>query len=266
MNALKHGITARTTVIKGESPKEYRKLVNKLRAEFNPQTAMEDYCVEQISQTIWKQGRKDRAEAAEIDKVCLTLDWKSAEQEWKEARQVTSEGNGLLYHIANGIICQSCINALKQLKVNIELARFCLSTDEELFNKLYGQDNSSGAFHELNDVYKRLYRISILTDEQRQKQREVLTAEQCKLEFLKALKKFLRQLQSHSELRNAMKNEERQLQQLSTTVLHPKLDVFRRYTSHLDRRGRRYLELLEKLRKMRPAGSQTLLELPNEVP
>lgn len=70
LNAMTHGIFARHAVATGpplmESPGEFLSLLESLRTHFNPQGALEDAIIQQISDVKWKQARLARYEAAGV--------------------------------------------------------------------------------------------------------------------------------------------------------------------------------------------------------
>ena len=63
-NALTHGLTARTVLLPGEDPEEYRRLRGSMIAELRPEGALEFELVEQIVSVLWRMRRVPVAEAA----------------------------------------------------------------------------------------------------------------------------------------------------------------------------------------------------------
>lgn len=64
-NAVKHGLTARRSVITigdgEESIEEYERLLSALQQEFNPETAYERLCVDRIAHLMWQEQRAQLA-------------------------------------------------------------------------------------------------------------------------------------------------------------------------------------------------------------
>jgi hypothetical protein len=64
-NAVKHGLTARRTVITvgdgAESIEDYERLLSALQEEFNPETAYEELCVDRIAHLMWQEQRAQLA-------------------------------------------------------------------------------------------------------------------------------------------------------------------------------------------------------------
>ena len=67
-NALKHGLTAKQLVVMTyENAEDYETLLEELRKDFQPATAVEAILIEQMAMSLWRRQRIIRAERAEID-------------------------------------------------------------------------------------------------------------------------------------------------------------------------------------------------------
>jgi hypothetical protein len=64
MNALRHGLRARTVVLPGENRVEFHQLCNDLEVEWHPQSRTEQFYVEQMAVSQWKLTRMEVGEAA----------------------------------------------------------------------------------------------------------------------------------------------------------------------------------------------------------
>ena len=62
-----HGLFAKSLVIKGERREDYDALLAALITDLNPVGAVEDYLVERIAMSIWRQRRLVRAESAALE-------------------------------------------------------------------------------------------------------------------------------------------------------------------------------------------------------
>jgi hypothetical protein len=62
MNALRHGLRARTIVLPGEDREEFHQLCDDLEAEWNPQSRTEQFYVEQMAVSQWKLTRMEVGE------------------------------------------------------------------------------------------------------------------------------------------------------------------------------------------------------------
>jgi hypothetical protein len=97
-NALKHGLTAeKLVVLPYEDPVEYEELVERFFAEFQPETAVEEFLVEQMATSIWRLRRIRKAERAEIQKRMTFALAEFALEESKMRSEAVRKGNeGLL--------------------------------------------------------------------------------------------------------------------------------------------------------------------------
>ena len=66
LNALKHGLSAKTVVLPGESHDEYDAILNEYLDEFQPQSIAERDAVEQLATAKWRARRFAGVEAAAI--------------------------------------------------------------------------------------------------------------------------------------------------------------------------------------------------------
>jgi flagellar biosynthesis/type III secretory pathway protein FliH len=64
LNAVKHGLTAKTLIIAGESADDFDELRAKLVQELNPQSTLECELVEQLAVNVWRRRRAPCFEAA----------------------------------------------------------------------------------------------------------------------------------------------------------------------------------------------------------
>src|SRR5579864_5140924 len=62
MNALRHGLRARSVLLPGEDPSEFHQLCNDLEAEWRPQSRTEQFYVEQMAVSQWKLVRMEVVE------------------------------------------------------------------------------------------------------------------------------------------------------------------------------------------------------------
>src|SRR5712691_3928229 len=62
MNALRHGLRARTVVLPGENREEFNQLCDDLEVEWNPHSRTEQFYVEQMAVSQWKLIRMEVGE------------------------------------------------------------------------------------------------------------------------------------------------------------------------------------------------------------
>ena len=62
MNALRHGLRARSVLLPGEDPTEFHQLCNDLESEWHPQSRTEQFYCEQMAVSQWKLVRMEVVE------------------------------------------------------------------------------------------------------------------------------------------------------------------------------------------------------------
>src|SRR6266487_1973580 len=69
LNALRHGLRARTVVLPGEQPEEFQQLCDDLEVGWRPKSRTEQFYVEQMAASQWKLNRMEMAERSVLDQV-----------------------------------------------------------------------------------------------------------------------------------------------------------------------------------------------------
>ena len=67
LNALRHGLRARTVVLPAEKSEDFHQLCNDLEAEWEPQSRTEQFYLEQMAVSQWKLARVEIAEKSILD-------------------------------------------------------------------------------------------------------------------------------------------------------------------------------------------------------
>src|SRR6266571_2021648 len=67
LNALRHGLRARTVVLPAENLEEFQQLCNALEAEWQPQSPTEGFYLEQMAVSQWKLTRVEVAEKSLLE-------------------------------------------------------------------------------------------------------------------------------------------------------------------------------------------------------
>src|SRR5690242_17565580 len=93
LNAIKHGLTARSPVLPGEDEAAFRQRVDDLNEALRPRNAAEALLVEQAALAGWKIERAERAEAA---RVAAALRAAEAEADSAVRDEVAAMGHWLL--------------------------------------------------------------------------------------------------------------------------------------------------------------------------
>src|SRR5712691_8274498 len=74
MNALRHGLRARTVVLPGENREEFNQLCDDLEVEWRPQSRTEHFYVEQMAVSQWKLTRMEVGEISIFKKDAAAAD------------------------------------------------------------------------------------------------------------------------------------------------------------------------------------------------
>ena len=101
LNALTYGLRARSTLIDGEDPEEYKQLWDALVAEWQPQTCTERLYLEQMSTAQWLLARVAGGESR-IYEAAIPI-----EEQFRLLREVASQRTCLE---------RSCTSAMRELK------------------------------------------------------------------------------------------------------------------------------------------------------
>jgi hypothetical protein len=98
MNALKHGLDARTLILPGEDEAAYRARLDAFQAEVRPRNSLEESLVERAARLSWQVDRADRVQAAHlIQRIRLAQDPESLRQRAEaEAAEAAEVGRRLL--------------------------------------------------------------------------------------------------------------------------------------------------------------------------
>jgi hypothetical protein len=64
LNPVKHGFRSDAILLPGESPREFRRLLDSFRADYQPRHPAEEACVLQVAVAVWKTWRADYIETS----------------------------------------------------------------------------------------------------------------------------------------------------------------------------------------------------------
>jgi len=73
MNSLKHGLTAKTVILRGENQADFDRLLHQLLAEHEPQGALETEMVAEIAACLWRLQRARRYESTILETSSFEL-------------------------------------------------------------------------------------------------------------------------------------------------------------------------------------------------
>src|SRR5947207_3535022 len=69
LNALRHGLRARTVVLPGERAEEFQQLCDDLETEWRPKSRTEQFYVEQMAISQWQLNRMEMAERSVFEQT-----------------------------------------------------------------------------------------------------------------------------------------------------------------------------------------------------
>jgi len=243
-NAIKHGLLARTVVIRGhqlkESNYEFRALCRALYADLNPVGQLEEMLVGQIGTATW---RLHRARTAESGEIALSVD----QGHW-ERRHVNAQMQWTLWRAAGDPIsamqaslCGSSILVKWLHKVRAQVEQAGELTDDALKILYFGEPNS------LTQELETLRRQNPLPAEADAGQRA-----EVKARLLQEIDKKLRQLERSQE--NCRQHEESEEQANQAAAVLPDeatLNKILRYETALERQLYQAMHQLERLQRRR---------------
>jgi hypothetical protein len=129
LNSLRHGLRARTVVLPGEDPEEFRRLCDDLEAEWQPRTCTEQFYLEQMAILHWKLTRMEVGEArlykdqhdAETELPLLDRLWKAqhsqerayarAQRELERLQKQEAEPSGWVFRLRDTLVSNANLPA-----------------------------------------------------------------------------------------------------------------------------------------------------------
>ncbi len=112
MNAVKHGMTARTPVLPGEDPDAFRARLDAWSEALAPDNVVEQFLVEQAATASWKIERADRVEAARIAAALCASEADKVAGRRKEADSLGRLLLGLDGPVADPTLAQEALRIL----------------------------------------------------------------------------------------------------------------------------------------------------------
>jgi hypothetical protein len=256
LNATRHGIFSRVSVLKGESRARYESLLKGLRESLQPVGKLEEILVEKLATILWRHRRLVMAEAAEIRNGTEFFVWDERNQQQQEAEEIASSSmldyeGGLIRKIQSPHVLERCLELLAELRQGIEKGGFAPERDTAILRKIYG-DRGKGHLREtLYDDYAIWVGTSRVSEEERERE-GYATPEQCKRIVLKLIDAEVRFLKRYRKAGAAIEVDRTSLEMLRRSIPEsPSLDRLLRYEASLERAFDRTLSQLERLQRMR---------------
>jgi hypothetical protein len=255
-NATKHGIFSKVIVLKGESRAEYEGLLARLREAWQPDGALEEFLVEKLAITAWRQRRLLMAEGAEIRKNTEFVKLDQRVREREEAENLarlsgTLNNRGLIRKIHNPDILEHCLGLLAELREQIETEGLNLENDITILQRIYGEREENRLHDNFCDFYLIFLAISQYSEEERLRE-GCVSPEQCRKEILLGIDKEIRRLKRCGKARTSVEAVRTQLETLCHNIPDaPALDLQLRYEASLERTFDRTQSQLERRQRMR---------------
>lgn len=251
-NALKTGLFSKALLLPGESPAEFKVLLNGLREEWQPQGTSEEVLVEYLATLFLRKRRVMQAERAEISKVTAlgARDFflARAREDWDRSREGESSG-GMLRHISNPLVVRRAIEMLEVQRNGLEKFGFRKGEDCWLLRKLYGLDHDKAVPWGMFSAYQHNLRLATATTKGYENR---YSPDEMKAETLGALDQEIKRLEM-VEL-SALAADEQRAQYETTAALVPSPGVLERLIradAHLSREIDRTFTQLDNLQRRR---------------
>jgi hypothetical protein len=261
-NAVKHGIYAKATYLKGESRADFQSLRRGLWESLQPEGELEKLLVEKLVSIAWRYRRMLLAEGAEIRKRSEFLELDQSRNEQIEAEEILQgrprgatfdmglEPVALIWQIQNSIVLEYCMGLLVDVRRGIKTDGLNEERNGVLLQKIYGDSKKTKLQHNLYHEYLVWLNTSRATEEERQ--RVGFTSEECKQNMLRAIATEIDRLTQYREKRESIDFERLNVEILRQSVPDfPGLDRLLRYASSLERAFDRTLTQLERVQRIR---------------
>jgi hypothetical protein len=244
LNAVRHGLTARSLLLPWEDESEFEELLDTLVEEHRPQGPTECHLVAEIAAVIWRQQRVKQAEAAAIrDELREQLElWRTEKTVTAALAHVRHDGKG------------GAAEAVQVTGAEQERELADLRQDERMTRKALrllkrgGQDAYEGALAALREDTHSWWQDVLAGDEDDEAGEEPWCTE------ASSLRRFLEAEVLPWYERRRRKIGQRPLireQALGMAVAGAELERLGRYETHLDRKLQRLLGLLLRLQEVR---------------
>jgi hypothetical protein len=256
-NALKHGVFAQVVLVPGESRSKYRSLLKRLRNDWQPERATEEFYVEIIANIMLRLRRVYAAESAEIRQSREFLDWDKRQSQSGEAEEVgTKSGDGsklfdsdpgLIWKIRNPVILEHCLELFLQLQREIEESGMKPERDAATLETIYGTKA-----HLRETLYQSYLANLAWAKKEKSRSQDVAKIEEFKKYFLYKIAKEILRLQDYQKEQASVEGERMELEVLRRNVPGPEINEhLRKYEAALLRELERTINLLDRMQRLR---------------
>jgi hypothetical protein len=246
-NATKSGIFSRLALLEGESRSELQSMREGLRNALQPGDDFEELLLDKMVTDLWLLRRVYLAEAAEIEKNTVFVEFDRRRKEQKEAEEISQrrqagqvdvfalESIGLIWNIQNPDILQRCIESLVELRQGIKTNGFDEEQDCSLLKTIYGDADRPHFRRMLQDEY--LIRLDVSRATEGEKAREGCpTPEECKQSVLGEIGAEIKRLKQYQGQQELIESRRRKVEIHRQSVPDsPRLDRLLCYKTSLER-------------------------------
>jgi hypothetical protein len=262
-NAIKSGIFAKTTLLKGESAEEYQRLRERFWKAKLPGDGYEELLLDMVVSNVWRQLRVLAVENAEIQMKSEFLEYDRRRREEAEATRITNESKQpgevdvlaveaapLISNVDNPLILQQCINLLAHLRYRIEFCGFVEDWDRSILNRVYGEPSIFKYGYTIHDKYSLCLDTAQVPEEERKK--GYSTPEECERIVIRAIGAEIRGLKQYQRRSELMESKRRKLEiPLQRVPDSPVLDRLLRSRNSLEREFYRLMAEYERAQRIR---------------
>ena len=245
LNAVKHGIFAKLTLLPSESRAEFDTLLSGLQRDFKPQGRLETMLVEKLAVLSWRYRRLLVAEAAEIGvKAQRLLRWEREQREESKANEPFEQGRGLVDRISNPFVFEHCMRLLDAVRTEVQNHGFDSDLVERCLKQVYGTDRPVSLF-----FYYMTIRALVKAGP---KKLDPSTATEYSQTFGDQVRREMHWLRFRERQRRLIEADRLRLEFVRRNVPDSsQLDRLLRYEASLERGFDRTLTQLERLQRMR---------------
>jgi len=250
-NAIKHGVFSKETLVKGESPTEYQRMLGELLVSLRAEGKIEELLVGKLMSISWRYRRLLIAEGAEIQRNTEFPEEISENWQYQVVKLMSSKSRSLIRNAHESKGLELCIAVLTTLREGIRVSGFSEERDKSLLTAIYGGLENAGFEDKLYSEYLSLLETARVPEDVRA-QAGCETPEQCKQRVLWAIDAEIVRLKQDYKKFESIKAERRQIELLRQRVpTSPGLDRLLRYEASIDRAFGRTLAELERVQRMR---------------
>lgn len=236
MNAVRHGILSKETILPYENQSEYQNLLQTLITQHNPSNLTEEYLVEELAGIIWRKKRLKLAENATFKKFLARGIAYGNEDAIKFGLVTESKHrNSYQYSINNALTNteEENINDVQELKT-------CLETETKILENIKQSDNFNSAINHLDVQMLEYWEYYLKQNSSRKKDLETL------IKFIQ--EQFIEERRNLIEEINARPLIKTQAIGLAL-MPNDSYEKLHRYETYLDRKFEKTLAMLIRLKE-----------------